>query len=126
LNNERGKMETTHLIIPGATAPRALRRVLAILIDDLGAPPDQRKRRAYIEDAENQILTKNIEFYEDLRAYLTTYESEQHRQIREMAIAVAERQLALLSEYKDRIRRLDRPASGYTFNVRHGFSGQKA
>ena len=81
-----------------------MRNVLEILVDDMGGLISMKRRQAYVEEAENQILTKNIEFYEDLRGYLAAHKGEQQAEIRKIAAAVVERQLELLGIYRDRVR----------------------
>ena len=98
-----GQLAAGFLIIPGVAAPFALRQVLAIVINELGAPADLKRRRELIEHAENQILVKNVEFYRSLHSYLATWQGGPAKQICNVATAVVERQLALLKAYADRM-----------------------
>lgn len=98
LNNERTEMKTSSILIPGKTAPQALRRVLDILIYEFGIPDAERSR--LILSAESQIIRANVEYYEALVKDLT--ERTTNEKIAPMlsgARKMAEIQLARLKNY---------------------------
>ena len=110
LPNITGKMEdrldVTFLLIPGASAPRALRRVLSILIEDFS--PGHPRHKEFIALAEEQVISKNIAFYEELKITLQNLKlNDPSRKDIQTALArVCDLQLARLRHYSTYARNM--------------------
>jgi hypothetical protein len=104
LSNVNGKMEISHLYIPGSRAPRALRRVLNYLIQNLlkGRNPSQYQK--WVQDAEEEIIKVNINYYNKLKTMLDKIDEDSEALA--MFYDMAEFQLKKLEEYKDNAARL--------------------
>jgi hypothetical protein len=63
-------IEVGRLLIPGPSAPRALRRTLHFLIAEMS--PGHSRQRDLVMEAERQIITANKAYYRDLVAFLRT------------------------------------------------------
>jgi hypothetical protein len=62
--------EVGHLMIPQENAPRALRRVLAIIVHKIEPSLEIPEIAAIVESIEPTILSRNVEFYRALHGYL--------------------------------------------------------
>lgn len=95
-------LTASHLLIPGPSAPRALRRVLGMLIVSLAGNPVETDRiLPIIRQAEKEIIEKNRSFYQGLlsesESALENYQGDETLSfIQEMART----QLANLDKYK--------------------------
>jgi hypothetical protein len=63
-------IEVGRLLIPGPSAPRALRRTLHFLIAEMS--PGHSRQRDLVMEAERQIVTANQAYYRDLSGFLGT------------------------------------------------------
>jgi hypothetical protein len=61
-------IEVGRLLIPGPSAPRALRRTLHFLIAEMS--PGHSRQRDLVMEAERQIIAANQAYYRDLLAFL--------------------------------------------------------
>lgn len=64
----------SHLIIPREKAPLSLKRVLREVVLSFGRELDEGQIKAYVADIEQQLIDKNLAFYEEL-SMLTNYSS---------------------------------------------------
>jgi hypothetical protein len=92
-------IEVGRLLIPGPSAPRALRRTLHFLIAEMR--PGHSRQRDLVMEAERQIVTANQAYYQDLLAFLRTLCPRDHLQnvILGDFIHVCELQLARMQNY---------------------------
>jgi hypothetical protein len=92
-------IEVGRLLIPGPSAPRALRRTLHFLIAEMS--PGHSRQRDLVMEAERQIVTANQAYYQDLLAFLRTLCPRDHLQnvILGDFIHVCELQLARMQNY---------------------------
>jgi len=91
---------TSHLMIPQQNAPYALRRVLALILGPLELAPAGRPLAKIIEEIEEQILSANWAFYNDLTAYLrSTTLPDDFSRLRRTAQTTIDLQLEKLQGY---------------------------
>ena len=92
-------IEVGRLLIPGPSAPRALRRTLHFLIAEMS--PGHSRQRDLVMEAERQIITANQAYYRDLLAFLRTLcpRDPLQKPILEDFIHLCELQLARIQSY---------------------------
>jgi hypothetical protein len=92
-------IEVGRLLIPGPSAPRALRRTLHFLIAEMS--PGQWRQRDLVIEAERQIITANQAYYRDLLALRQTLRPQNPLQkpIFEGFIHMCELQAARVQNY---------------------------
>jgi hypothetical protein len=92
-------IEVGRLLIPGPSAPRALRRTLHFLIAEMN--PGHSRQRDLVMEGERQIITANEAYYRDLLVYLRTLRPRDALQnvILGDFIHVCELQLARMQNY---------------------------
>ncbi len=99
---QKQRLSAAHLIIPGETMPRALRRVLGVLIQQLEPYLTKKQLFDYILFAEEQILAQNMTYYRDTASMLV----QEKATLPETTFTELQTLLALqmrkLSEYKQR------------------------
>jgi len=95
-----GFLKISHLYIPTADAPRALRRVLDFLLAFMGVAPTQRQE--LILHAETQVVEKNIERYQMLKtmAETTQLTDQNHEPIRNDLMRLCDVQIERIEQYK--------------------------
>ncbi len=99
---DAGKKTITlsHLLIPQARAPRALRRVLGAAMSRLGLSIPNDEMLAQVKIAEAKIVEANLRFYEELGGYLDQHPlSPDYELIAENIRLVIETQLRNLRAY---------------------------
>jgi hypothetical protein len=102
LLRKRGReIETASVLVPGPQAPRALRRVLALLIAELS--PRQSVSRELVLHAEQQVIAGNREYYGTLKEALLGISLEDGLQqpIVDNFLRMCDIQLGRLSDYAD-------------------------
>ena len=99
LGRRGNRLRTGAVIIPGPQAPRALRRALRALIQELGAP--RQRRNALAMRAEEQILDANLAYYSELKSCLEglSANNEVDSAIRANFVRLCEGQLTRLRNY---------------------------
>src|SRR3984893_268444 len=92
-------IEVGRLLIPGPSAPRALRRTLHFLIAEMS--PGHSRQRDLVMEAERQIITANQAYYRDLLAFLRTLflQDPLQKPILRDFIHMSELQLARIRNY---------------------------
>jgi len=92
-------IEVGRLLIPGPSAPRALRRTLHFLIAEMS--PGHSRQRDLVMEAERQIITANQAYYRDLLAFLGTLcpQDPLQKPILRDFIHMSELQLARIRNY---------------------------
>jgi len=70
VDRTRGSAEAGYLMIPQRNAPRALRRVLGVILHEIKPRLNQVEISTIIAAIEPEILARNVEFYQDLQRYL--------------------------------------------------------
>jgi hypothetical protein len=93
------EIETSSVLVPGPQAPRALRRVLSLLIAELS--PGRPVQRDLVLHAEQQIIAGNAEYYRTLKAALhgITLEDGLQQPILDNFIRMCDIQLRWLGDY---------------------------
>jgi len=92
--------EVGYLMIPQGNAPRALRRVLAVILHAIEPRLNDAKIATIVEAIEPEILARNVEFYQDLRRDLEEYAVPPgFRSVVDGARAMADLQLEKLRRY---------------------------
>jgi hypothetical protein len=92
-------IEVGRLLIPGPSAPRALRRTLHFLIAEMS--PGHSRQRDLVMEAERQIITANQAYYRDLLAFVRTLcpQDPLQKPILRDFIHLCELQLARIQNY---------------------------
>jgi hypothetical protein len=89
---DKNLLTASHLMIPGKDSPRALRRILYLLLINLtGRQIDKEEALRWIEEVEEQILVKNLEYYNGLLDMIAGLPAEETasfgvQRIRELAL----------------------------------------
>ncbi len=101
ITNQKNALTITHLMIPGPSAPHALRRVLAELMTTLAANLPNDDIIKFIKMAEAQVLETNTKFYRDLQNFLKDrLAASAEKSALKIAIAMTDLQLSKLAEYR--------------------------
>lgn len=92
--------EASFLIIPGPNAPRALRRVLHVLLAEMQY--DHPRLNALVKEAEEQVIARNIAYYQDLRKTVSSLKLNRPDMtfVTDGLLLVCSQQLAKLENYK--------------------------
>ena len=101
LRRKGNHLSVAAAMIPGPQAPRALRRGLRMLINELGAPGQ--RHHDLVMRAEEQILDANLTYYGELKSCLQglSIESPVHAAIRANFVQLCEGQIARLRDYQN-------------------------
>ena len=97
---EKGKRITfAFLFIPPSQAPNALRRILYYALQSAGINEQDLERFVYI--LEQQIIQKNVKYYQSLLAYLSSAQFSHHitESLTEEIALMAESQLSKIKNY---------------------------
>ncbi len=100
-----GYLEASSVMIPCGHSPHALRRVLGLLIRQAAKHvfPDLNGKElvAYVLNAEEQVISKNIAFYKSLQAYLHEYRGRMRGSVSYVStLLMADIQLEKLAAYQ--------------------------
>lgn len=104
----RDEMELSHLIIPGETAPKALRRVLEYRIESWKPTLKPAVVKDIVSNFENVIINKNIEYYDRLlRVVSSVNDNDVSSNYMKLLNTLIETQTEKLHEYQTRIGKLN-------------------
>ncbi|GEM_PF-1249853 len=96
----RGTAELSALFIPQENAPRALRRVLALAINQAVTLKNDQQLMEAVRYAEKRVIAENLRYYSELSVYLNLYEpTPATRLIAENAKEMARTQLEKIRNY---------------------------
>jgi len=101
-NRDDGVTEVSHLLVPDAASPRALRRILAQVVQSMAPGLEARERRALVAHVERQVIAENNAYYRRLLATLdaVTDPPAAARPVLAMVREMAGVQIARLGEYE--------------------------
>lgn len=94
-------IELTHLIVPGATVPAAMRRILGMYIHSLFPNKEELQKRLMLQHAETSILLENRKYYDALKKISESLSNSASFTL--MLKKTADMQLEKLDAYEERL-----------------------
>jgi hypothetical protein len=109
LENADGRVTVTHLLLPEAGSPYALRRILNWLIRKHEPDVGLKRMGRLVDEAERQILDANRAFYDALERSLTDYGEPSSSQYRTISDLIRHQREAM-DAYVERLKPAEEPA----------------